>query len=291
MSIYIPKAIVYIIIHIPTGRYYIGKTIQVQEFINEEYNGSGIAWDNIYNAHPPEEFQREILKEFDAPTIEESEKLALEYEGEIVTVNLINSDPLCMNRAKGGKGGNSELQKQYYKENPELKEIASIRHKQFWINNPNARKNARERSIKQFSNPDNRKKASKIQKKRHEDNPNAGKEHGIKMKQYYEDNPKARINVSKRNKQYYIDNPEKLPLGAKNSQYKNNISTQSIVDLMSQKTKEKGSYFTEYKWRIIAKENNSLQCFTSRIPEINNILKIDCKTMNDVFKWVFHNSI
>ena len=44
MSIYIPKAIVYKITHIPTGRYYIGKTIQVQEFINEEYNGSGTVW-------------------------------------------------------------------------------------------------------------------------------------------------------------------------------------------------------------------------------------------------------
>ena len=53
------------------------------------------------------EFQRKILKEFDVPTIEESEDMAYEYEGQIVTLELIENDPLCINKIECGRGVSS----------------------------------------------------------------------------------------------------------------------------------------------------------------------------------------
>ena len=85
---------IYIITHIPSGRYYIGQHKSICP-TNDNYLGSGAAWKKILAAHPKEEFSKQILAYSDDP--EELDKLEAAYVGD-----LYNSDKLCKNLMTGG---------------------------------------------------------------------------------------------------------------------------------------------------------------------------------------------
>lgn len=86
---------VYKITHVPSKRYYVGqrKNSKPEE---DDYWGSGIAWRQIFNKHPKQEFEKQIIAL--AYSKEELDTLEKEAVGE-----LYQSDPLCQNLMAGGK--------------------------------------------------------------------------------------------------------------------------------------------------------------------------------------------
>ena len=86
---------IYKITHIPSKRYYIGQRKNSKPE-KDNYSGSGKAWTKIFNAHPKEEFIKEILTTADSG--EELNELEKEYIGD-----LFKRDELCMNLTAGGK--------------------------------------------------------------------------------------------------------------------------------------------------------------------------------------------
>lgn len=89
---------VYKIIHIPTGRYYIG--IHSTNNLNDGYRGSGRIIKNMYKKHPIIEFVKEILY------YGESRDDILKKETELVTEEILKKDPLILNLDIGGRSGN-----------------------------------------------------------------------------------------------------------------------------------------------------------------------------------------
>lgn len=92
----------YKIIHIPTGKYYIGK--RTTSNLNDGYMGSGIHIKRAIAKHGIEEFVLNIICYY------ESSKLAFEAERILVTKEVV-SDPLSYNLKIGGKGGSIEGRK------------------------------------------------------------------------------------------------------------------------------------------------------------------------------------
>jgi len=91
----------YKITHIPTGRYYIGKRIMppnLSDWTQDEYYGSGTLWKRIYKSHPPEEFVKECLAQFDS-------KEKMNWAEVMLVGELWQCDPLCKNLRGGGEGG------------------------------------------------------------------------------------------------------------------------------------------------------------------------------------------
>lgn len=87
---------IYKITHVPTGRYYIGqKTRSDVPPELDGYWGSGTAWKQILNAHPENEFVKEILE--DHISGGEINDLENKYVGDLYA-----SDPLCINLCAGG---------------------------------------------------------------------------------------------------------------------------------------------------------------------------------------------
>ena len=111
-----------------TGEYYIGKgTYSDRDPDGSKYQGSGILLLRKMKAHP-NDFEKEILKEFD----EESE--AYDYEADLVGERYIggaNHDPLCLNMNSGGMGSSSNALK-HYCSNPIVKMEMSQRMKELW---------------------------------------------------------------------------------------------------------------------------------------------------------------
>ena len=87
---------IYKVVHLPTDRYYIGqRKLRGADPEEDGYYGSGVAWRNILNAHPVEEFEKEILAY--ASSQEELNQLEYVYIGDKFL-----TDSLCMNRRAGG---------------------------------------------------------------------------------------------------------------------------------------------------------------------------------------------
>ena len=86
---------IYIITHLPTGRYYIGQRRSADPD-NDKYMGSGVAWKQILAAHPAEEFSKKILARTDDQ--EELNKLEEEFVGD-----LYSTDNKCQNLMSGGR--------------------------------------------------------------------------------------------------------------------------------------------------------------------------------------------
>lgn len=112
---------IYRVEHLPTGRYYIGQSVYKGKYPEDDgYYGSGTAWKNILNAHPIEEFEKQILAL--ASNQEELNSLESLYLGDKFL-----TDPLCLNRRAGGmqsgfsletKRKMSKSQKERYKRYP-----------------------------------------------------------------------------------------------------------------------------------------------------------------------------
>jgi hypothetical protein len=83
-----------------TNEYYIG--VHSSKFLEDDYYGSGTLISRFVEKHGVNLLNREILEFFD--TREE----AFAREAEIVTQDLIDSDPLCLNIIPGGLGGWSQ---------------------------------------------------------------------------------------------------------------------------------------------------------------------------------------
>ena len=113
-----------------TGEYYIGKgTYSDRDPDGSKYRGSGILLLRKMNAHP-NDFEKEILKEFD----EGSE--AYDYEAELVGERYIGGadhDPLCLNMNSGGTGTSRDFMRAYYSD-PKRREERSIESKKKWQN-------------------------------------------------------------------------------------------------------------------------------------------------------------
>jgi hypothetical protein len=88
--------VVYTSRHLPTGRYYIG--VHSTDNLDDGYLGSGKIICNLVNAHPPEEFERQIHADF--PTREQ----AIDLEAMLVQPFLIDKGffPLVLNCMPGG---------------------------------------------------------------------------------------------------------------------------------------------------------------------------------------------
>jgi hypothetical protein len=87
---------VYKVVHVPTGRYYIGQRIcNKTGKVDTSYWGSGIRWKNILKKYPREEFQRIILEFADS-----AEHLNLLEKTHLS--NLFEIDAKCMNLQSGG---------------------------------------------------------------------------------------------------------------------------------------------------------------------------------------------
>ncbi len=86
---------IYIVTHLPTGRYYIGQRKHTDP-ANDKYMGSGTAWKKILAAHPAEEFDKEILAL--ANDQKELNKLEEKFVG-----SLYNTDKKCKNLMSGGR--------------------------------------------------------------------------------------------------------------------------------------------------------------------------------------------
>lgn len=86
---------IYLITHIPTGRYYIGQR-RSEDPDNDKYMGSGTEWKRILAAHPAEEFSKKILARTDDQ--EELNKLEEKFVGD-----LYNTDNKCKNLMSGGR--------------------------------------------------------------------------------------------------------------------------------------------------------------------------------------------
>lgn len=89
--------IIYRTVNLTTGEYYIGKHATCE--INDGYLGSGLRIRRSIKKYGKNAFKREILH------IVADEKAASELERQMVNEDLL-SDPLCMNIANGGEGGN-----------------------------------------------------------------------------------------------------------------------------------------------------------------------------------------
>jgi len=85
---------IYVITHIPSGRYYIGQRKNSNPE-KDDYWGSGVAWKQIFNKHPKKEFEKQII----ALAYSKKELDALEKEA---IGELYQSDPLCKNLMAGG---------------------------------------------------------------------------------------------------------------------------------------------------------------------------------------------
>ena len=115
---------------------------------------------------------------------------------------------------------------------------------------------------------------------------NSGKNHfmyGVKRPEY------SKKMTGKNNPMYGnghlisgIKNSNYGKYGNKSVRYNHNISTQSIINLIIKNTIEINSKLSTRIWNKIAKNNNSMQNFTKRISEINQILNSNCKTVGDV---------
>lgn len=86
---------IYVVTHIPTGRYYIGQRRSIDPD-NDKYMGSGKAWKQILAAHPAEEFSKKILARSDDQ--EELNKLEEKFVGD-----LYDTDDKCKNLMSGGR--------------------------------------------------------------------------------------------------------------------------------------------------------------------------------------------
>ena len=90
------------------GYYYIGKHSTLKDdAVNDGYYGGGVIINKYYAKYPPEigkTISKEII-EYNS-TIEENSKREKEIIG-----NLFETDPLCLNRKKGGEGGNGYANK------------------------------------------------------------------------------------------------------------------------------------------------------------------------------------
>jgi hypothetical protein len=64
----------------------------------DKYSGSGTIWANIYKAHPPHEFMKECLAQFDS-------KMRNDWAELMLIGELWQCDPLCKNLKPGGEGG------------------------------------------------------------------------------------------------------------------------------------------------------------------------------------------
>lgn len=113
--------IIYRIIHVPSGRYYIG---QCMDKYFKNYYGGGKAWVNIVNTYPRKEFLREIL--FVVCTQEDANFVEKRIIG-----NKYDSDLMCMNLMEGGgsKGSPSKETKRKLSEVNKGKTL-SDEHKQ-----------------------------------------------------------------------------------------------------------------------------------------------------------------
>ena len=128
------------------------------------------------------------------------------------------TDPLCLNRMAGGKGGvgshcsesrqkSRESLLRYYAENPEAAEEISKRVKKY------------------FQDPDNLKNHIERRKQYFRENPQAAAEQGERARLHYVNNPESRIKAKERNdkrfsdpssretirkslKKYHMENPE-----------------------------------------------------------------------------------
>lgn len=112
-----------------TGEYYIGKgTYSDRDPDGSRYQGSGILLLRKMKAHP-NDFEKEILKEFD----EEGEAYA--YEAELVGEKYIGGadhDPLCLNMDSGGRGTSADFMVAYYSD-PKRRGERSIESKKKWM--------------------------------------------------------------------------------------------------------------------------------------------------------------
>lgn len=81
-----------------TGEYYVGVHRGTPD---DGYVGSGVRFLSKYNKRPGR-FYREILAEYD------SYEDALAHEANIITVDIIESDNLCLNMKPGGIGGGAK---------------------------------------------------------------------------------------------------------------------------------------------------------------------------------------
>ena len=117
-------------------------------------------------------------------------------------------------------------------------------------------------------------------------NPNAGKIQGNKIKQYYKNDENNKKPVGEKNGMF---GKGYLQLGKNGPRYRHDVSTHSIIKLIIQKTKEKGSKIFQKEWRCIAKQNNSITSLYPRLPEINDILNTNFKTDSEFFNYIFNS--
>ena len=228
-----PVAIVYKIICTITGKYYIGKTIHIIDFLNKKYERDDTRSNSLIqrslNKHGYDNHDFTIIAYFF------NEDDAFAYEEELTPFEEIYpQNPMSLNLKTGGKGFRSGKLHPLYKK-------TGINHHRFGTKRP---------------------------------------EHSKRMTG--ENNPMHGL-IGELSPMY---KNEHLISGNKHGHYNHDVSTQSIIDLIIKHTKEKGSKLTHREWYKIAKENNSLSKFISRMPEINEILKTDCKNVEDVFKYI-----
>lgn len=88
----------YSVTPVPSNRFYLGK--HCTKSLGDGYLGSGVAWKNILRAHPVNEFSRVIISYHAGKT-----ELSL-AERKLITQEVLN-EPLCMNLALGGSGGDA----------------------------------------------------------------------------------------------------------------------------------------------------------------------------------------
>lgn len=88
----------YKIVHVPSGKFYVGMSERVDEYSRKHYMGSGRIIKNFQNKYPEEEFTKEILEEFTHPS--------LLRDAEVALIAKYNDDENCLN-VKTARQGNS----------------------------------------------------------------------------------------------------------------------------------------------------------------------------------------
>ena len=67
----------YKIVHVPSGKFYVGMSERVNEYSRKHYMGSGRIIKNFQNKYPEEEFTKEIVEEFTHPSLLRDAEVAL----------------------------------------------------------------------------------------------------------------------------------------------------------------------------------------------------------------------